>query len=99
MAAMCFSRGGRGCVGRAKTPGADVEGESRMRDQRRAEAGPDDFAAGPAARWRLSDAATPQEVPGWDRLAAGRSCYVAADWLRFVDTDGVARSRYLGLSV
>jgi uncharacterized protein len=52
-----------------------------------------------AARWRLHDAATPQEVPGWDELAAGRSFYTSADWLRFADTDRVARSQYLGLSV
>jgi uncharacterized protein len=51
-----------------------------------------------AARWRLHDAATPQEIPGWDELAAGRSFYTSADWLRFADTDRVARSRYLGLS-
>lgn len=47
----------------------------------------------------LFDAATPHEVPGWDELAADRSFYVAADWLRFADTDRVARSRYLGRSV
>src|SRR5438552_14639419 len=52
-----------------------------------------------AARWRLHDAATPQEIPGWDELAAGRSFYTSADWLQFADTDRVARSRYLGLSV
>ena len=51
-----------------------------------------------AARWRLQDAATPQEVPGWDELAAGRSFYTSADWLRFADADRVARSRYLGMS-
>jgi hypothetical protein len=52
-----------------------------------------------AVRWRLSDAATPHEVSGWDQLASGRSFYVAADWLRFADTDRVARSQYLGLSI
>lgn len=52
-----------------------------------------------AVRWRLFDAATPHEVPGWDQLAWGRSFYVAADWLRFADTDRVARSQYLGLAV
>jgi hypothetical protein len=41
----------------------------------------------------------PHEVPGWDELAAGRTFYVAADWLRFADTDRVADSRYLGLSI
>ena len=51
-----------------------------------------------AVRRRLFDAATPHEVPGWDELASGRSFYVSADWLRFADTDGVARSRYLGLA-
>jgi hypothetical protein len=51
-----------------------------------------------AVRPRLVDAATPHDVPGWDELASGRSFYLAADWLRFADTDGVARSRYLGLS-
>lgn len=68
-----------------------------MPDQRCPEAGPDGFSAGPAVRRRLFDAATPHEVPGWDQLASGRSFYVAADWLRFADTDRVARSRYLGL--
>jgi hypothetical protein len=59
----------------------------------------DRFSAGPAVRCRLFDAATPHEVPGWDELASGRSFYVAAEWLRFADTDRVARSRYLGLSI
>jgi hypothetical protein len=59
----------------------------------------DDLPADPAVRWRLFDAGTPHEVPGWDELASGRSFYTSADWLRFADTDGVARSRYLGLSV
>jgi hypothetical protein len=57
------------------------------------------LSAGPAVRWRLLGAATPHEVPGWDQLASGRSFYVAADWLRYADTDRVARSRYLGLSI
>jgi hypothetical protein len=57
------------------------------------------LTAGPAGRWRLSGAAAPHEVPGWDQLASGRSFYVAADWLRYADTDRVARSRYLGLSI
>ena len=52
---------------------------------------------GPAVR--LADAATPHEVPGWDQLASGRCFYVTADWLRYADTDRVARSRYLGLSI
>jgi hypothetical protein len=47
---------------------------------------------------RLHDAATPHEVPGWDRLAASRSFYVAANWLRYADADRVAASRYLGCS-
>ena len=70
-----------------------------MRSQLCVEAEPDGFSAGLAARWRLFDAATPHEVPGWDQLASGRSFYVAADWLRFADTDRVARSQYLGLSI
>jgi hypothetical protein len=70
-----------------------------MRNQRCLEAQPDGFSAGPAVRWRLFVAATPHEVPGWDQLASGRSFYVAADWLRFADTDRVARSQYLGLSI
>jgi hypothetical protein len=45
------------------------------------------------------DVATPHEIPGWDELALVRSFYVSADWLRFTDTDRVARSRYLGLSM
>jgi uncharacterized protein len=69
-----------------------------MLDQRFLEAELDGLCAGPAERWRLCDAATPHEVAGWDQLASGRSFYVAADWLRFADTDQVARSRYLGLS-
>src|SRR5947207_7775111 len=60
----------------------------------------DGFFDDPAIRCcRLFDVATPQEVPGWDGLASGRSFYVASEWLRFADTDRVARSRYLGLSV
>lgn len=39
----------------------------------------------------------PGAVPGWDRLANGNTFYVAADWLRYADTDGVADSRYWGL--
>jgi hypothetical protein len=70
-----------------------------MLSQRCLEAEPDGSSVGPAMRWRLFDAATPHEVPGWDQLASGRSFYVAADWLRFADTDRVARSRYLSLSV
>src|SRR5215472_8371214 len=70
-----------------------------MRNQRCLEAEPDGFPAGPGMRWRLFDAGTPHEVPGWDQLASGRSFYVAADWLRFTDTDRVARSQYLGLSI
>jgi hypothetical protein len=54
---------------------------------------------GPEVPAGLFDAATPHEVPGWDKLASGRSFYLAADWLRFADTDRIARSRYLGLSV
>src|SRR5215469_5441778 len=69
-----------------------------MRNLRCLEAEPGGVFAGPAVRWRLFDAATPHEVPGWDQLASGRSFYVAADWLRFADTDLVARSQYLGLS-
>src|SRR5215211_5816799 len=72
---------------------------SSMCNQRSLEAEPDGFATGPAARRRLFDAATPHEVPGWDQLASGRSFYVAADWLRFADTDRVAHSQYLGLSI
>src|SRR5215471_4982510 len=70
-----------------------------MRNQRCLEAEPDGFPAGPGMRWRLFDAGTPHEVPGWDQLASGRSFYVAADWLRFTDTDRVARSQYLGLCI
>jgi uncharacterized protein len=70
-----------------------------MRNQRLLGAGADGSAGGPADRWRLIDVATPHEVPGWDELASGRSFYVAADWLRFADTDRVARSQYLGLSI
>jgi hypothetical protein len=44
----------------------------------------------------IVEAAVPHEIPGWDDLAANRTCYLSADWLRFVDTDGVGRSRYLG---
>ena len=69
-----------------------------MLNQRCVEAEPDGLSAGSAVRWRLFDAAMPHEVPGWDQLASGRSFYVAADWLRFADTDRVARSHYLGLS-
>jgi hypothetical protein len=47
----------------------------------------------------LYGAATPHEIPGWDQLASGRSFYVAADWLRFADTDRVASSQYLGLAI
>ena len=61
-------------------------------------AGPQDDFVDRAARARLHEAATPHEIPGWDHLAAGRSFYVAADWLRFADTDRLARSQYLGLS-
>ena len=70
-----------------------------MRNLRCLEAEPGGVFAGSAVRWRLFDAATPHEVRGWDELALGRSFYVAADWLRFADTDRVARSRYLGLSI
>jgi hypothetical protein len=70
-----------------------------MGNQRCLEAERDGVTAGPGARWRLFDAATPHDVPGWDGLASERSFYVAADWLRFADTDRVARSRYFGLSV
>jgi uncharacterized protein len=59
---------------------------------------PGSSAADPAKRWRLFDEATPHEIPGWDQLASSRPFYVAADWLRFADTDRVARSRYLGLA-
>jgi len=52
-----------------------------------------------AVQRRLFDATTPHEVPGWDELARSRSFYVAADWLRFADTDRLAHSRYLGLGV
>src|SRR4051812_15335117 len=48
---------------------------------------------------RLHGGATPHDVPGWDRLAANRPFYVAADWLRYTDPDRVATSRYLGRSV
>jgi uncharacterized protein len=44
------------------------------------------------------DTDSPGEVPGWDELASARSFYVSAEWLRFADTDGVARSRYLGVA-
>jgi hypothetical protein len=44
------------------------------------------------------DALVPAGIPGWDGLAAGRPFYVSAGWLGFADTDGVARSRYLGLT-
>src|SRR5262245_20548872 len=70
-----------------------------MRNLRCLEAEPGGVFAGSAVRWRLFGAATPHEVPGWDQLASGRSFYVAADWLRFADTDRVARSQYLGLAV
>jgi hypothetical protein len=70
-----------------------------MRNPRCLEPEPDGVSVGPAVRWRLFDAATPHEVPGWDQLASLRSFYVAADWLRYADTDQVARSRYLGLSI
>lgn len=40
----------------------------------------------------------PDALPGWDRLAEGNTFYVAADWLRYADTDGVADSRYWGLT-
>lgn len=69
-----------------------------MLDQRCLKAEPDCLSAGPSVRWRLFDAAMPHEVPGWDQLASERSFYVAADWLRFADTDRAARSHYLGLS-
>lgn len=71
----------------------------RLHNRRCPKAEPRGFSTGPAVRWRLFDAATPHEVPGWDQLASGRSFYVAADWLRFADTDRVARSQYLGLSI
>jgi uncharacterized protein len=70
-----------------------------MRSQRCLEAEPEGCPAGPEVRWRLFDAATPHEVPGWDQLASDQPFYVAADWLRFADTDRVARSQYLGVSV
>jgi hypothetical protein len=71
-----------------------------MQSQRFLEMAADGFSAGPAIRCcRLFDVATPHEVSGWDGLASGRSFYVASEWLRFADTDRVARSRYLGLSV
>src|SRR5215469_15872481 len=70
-----------------------------MRNLRCLEADPGGVFAGSAVRWRLFDAGTPHEVPGWDQLASGRSFYVAADWLRFTDTDRVARSQYLGLCI
>src|SRR5262249_47330848 len=63
------------------------------------QAEPDGLPVGPAARWPLFSAATPHEVPGWDKLASGRSFYVAADWLRFADTDRVACSHYLGQAI
>jgi uncharacterized protein len=57
-------------------------------------------AAYPACdRLSFHQAPTPHGVPGWDRLAAGRSFYVAADWLRYADADRVAASRYLGCTV
>jgi len=46
----------------------------------------------------LIDAAAPNDAPGWDELALGRSFYTSADWLRFADTVRVPRSRYLALS-
>src|SRR5215467_10014640 len=70
-----------------------------MRNLRCLEAEPGGVFAGPAVRWRLFGAATPHEVPGWDQLASGRSFYVAADWLRFADTDRVACSHCLGLAI
>jgi len=41
----------------------------------------------------------PDAIPGWDGLARDRSFYLSAGWLRFADSDNVARSRYLGLTV
>jgi uncharacterized protein len=58
----------------------------------------DDLPADATQRQLLIDAGTPHEIAGWDGLASGRSFYLAADWLRFADTDRVARSQYLGLS-
>ncbi len=46
---------------------------------------------------RIAEAMTPHEISGWDDLASGRSFYLSADWLRFADTDRVARSQYLGI--
>ncbi len=70
-----------------------------MPNQGLLEAGPGGFAAGPPSRWRVLGADTPHGIPGWDRLASGRSFYVTADWLRYADTDSVAHRRYLGLSI
>jgi hypothetical protein len=68
-----------------------------MRNQRVPEAEFDLPTAAIVRRQRF-DAATPHDVPGWDELALGRCFYASADWLRFADTDRVARSRYLGVS-
>ncbi|MGW1978078.1 GNAT family N-acetyltransferase [Streptomyces sp. NPDC001889] len=37
----------------------------------------------------------PGSAAGWDRLAATRSFYLTANWLRFVDADGGAEPHYL----
>ncbi|MBI1758464.1 MAG: GNAT family N-acetyltransferase [Actinobacteria bacterium] len=39
-------------------------------------------------------AATPSELPYWQRLAAGVSFYCGTPWLEFSDTDHIARARY-----
>jgi hypothetical protein len=69
-----------------------------MCSQRSVQADVDGLDKRPAAP-RLWDAAAPQEIRGWDGLALVRSFYVSAEWLRFADTDRVARSRYLGLTM
>ncbi|MBA0052850.1 GNAT family N-acetyltransferase [Streptomyces sp. AJS327] len=42
-------------------------------------------------------ASDPTELPGWEHLARPHTFYAGAPWLRFADTDGLARSHYLCL--
>jgi uncharacterized protein len=70
-----------------------------MSGQRVLQPRPKRFSPSRVAMLRQYDAATPHEVPGWNDLASNRSFYVAADWLRYADSDRVAISRYLGRSV
>ena len=86
-----------GPVPRTRPRGRQRPGACPMCSQRCLAAERVGLSVGPAVR--IADAATPHEVPGWDQLASGRCFYVTADWLRYADTDRVARSRYLGLSI